>query len=175
MSTINEVFFSHHYPVYPKFRACVWDTGRGTGTWTLSLEQLSEGWAGVLGRSGDIPSGARATLWTFHSPGLGGGDLLRGVKVSLGAVHLPVSPLATGWACFCWGAVGLGMPLTSVPTGCIRSRVPGGILTPFWETWARLISSLDCCCQKGIFSFSLTVFFSLSLLLSIIEHLEGYF
>ena len=42
-------------------------------------------------------------------------------------------------------------------------------------TWARLISSLNCCCQKGIFSFSLTFFFSLSLLLSIIEHLEGYF
>ena len=42
-------------------------------------------------------------------------------------------------------------------------------------TWARLISSFNYCCQKGIFSFSLMVFFSLSLLLSVIEHPEGYF
>ena len=75
------------------------------------------------------------------------------------------------------GAAGLGMPLPSVLTGCIGSRVAeGGVLKPrSGMTWARLISSFNYCCQKGIFSFSLMVFFSLSLLFSIIEHLEGYF
>ena len=76
------------------------------------------------------------------------------------------------------GAAGSGMPLPSVLTGCIGSmvQVGGESLKPSsGMTWARLISSLNCCCQKGIFSFSLTFFFSLSLLLPIIEHLEGYF
>ena len=75
------------------------------------------------------------------------------------------------------GAAGLGMPLPSVLTGCIGSRVAeGGVLKPrSGMTWASLISSLNCCRQKGIFSFSLTLFFSFSLLLAIIEHLEGYF
>ena len=72
-----------------------------------------------------------------------------------------------------WGAAGLGMPLSSVLTGCIGSRVRGrvGLKSQSGMTWAGLISSLNCYCQKGIFSFSLMVFFSLSLLLSVIEHL----
>ena len=68
------------------------------GTRALSLEQLSSGWAGVWGRNGDLSRGARASLWTFHSPSLGGGDLPRGVRASLGTVYLSVSLLTTGWA-----------------------------------------------------------------------------
>ena len=45
-----------------------------------------------------------------------------------------------------WGAAGLGMPLPSVLTGCIGSRVWGAGLKPrSGMTWARLISSLNCC------------------------------
>ena len=71
----------------------------------------------------------------------------------------------------------LGMLLPSVLTGCIRSRARGrgGLKPRSGMTWASLISCLTCYRQKGIFSFSLTFFFSLSLLLPIIEHLEGYF
>ena len=76
-----------------------------------------------------------------------------------------------------WGATGWGMPLPSVLTGCIRSRARGrgGLKPHSGMTWASLISSLTCYRQKGILSFSLTFFFSLSLLLPIIEHLEGSF
>ena len=74
------------------------------------------------------------------------------------------------------GGRGFGQVLPSVLTGCIGSRVwRGRVLSPGLGLGRRLISSLSCCCQKGIFHFSLTVFFSLSLLLSIIEHLEGHF
>ena len=74
-----------------------------------------------------------------------------------------------------WGAVGLGK-FCRVLTGCIGSRVwRGRVLSPDLGLGRGLISSLSCCCQKGIFHFSVTVFFSLSLLLSIIEHPEGHF
>ena len=57
--------------------------------------------------------------------------------------------------------VGLGMSLPSGLTGCIGSRVQGAGLKSWSEmTWAGLISSLNCCCQKGIFSFSHGLFLS---------------
>ena len=67
-----------------------------------------------------------------------------------------------------WGAVGSEMPLPSVLTGCTGTRVLGrGERLKFQSgmTWAGLISSLNCYRQKGIFSFSLTIFFSRSHLL----------
>ena len=72
---------------------------------------------------------------------------------------------------------GLGHAFAQCPDWLNQKQGPGGVgLKPHsGMTWARLISSLNCCHQKGIFSFSLRFFFSLSLLLSIIEHLEGYF
>ena len=69
----------------------------------------------------------------------------------------------------------MGMFLSSVMTGCMGSRVWGVLKFQSGVIWTGLISSLNCCRQKDIFSFSLMVFFSLSLLLSVIEHLEGYF
>ena len=56
-----------------------------------------------------------------------------------------------------------------------KQGLGGGLKPRSGVTWARLISSLNCCHQKGIFRFSLTFFFFLSLLLSIIEHFEVYF
>ena len=75
------------------------------------------------------------------------------------------------------GAAGVGMPLPSVLNSLHRKQGPGmgGLKSRSGMTWARLISSLNCCRQKSIFSCSLMIFFSLSLLLPIIEHLEGYF
>ena len=131
------------------------------------------GWGS--GRSGDFPRGARVSLRTFHSLGLGGGDLPRGARASLGTVHLPVSPLTTGQARFGGGP---SFRACLCPASLLVASEAGsrGVPKP-WSgmAWAGLISSLNCCRQKGIFSFSLTVCFSLSLLFSIIEHLEGYF
>ena len=172
MSTIKEVFFPATTLSTPSSKLV-------SGTLAEWLEPRprrwnnSQGWTGVWGRSGDLSRGTRSSLWTFHSPGLGGGDLPRAARASLGTVHLPVSPLAKSWACFCDG---LWVWACLCPVSQLVASEPGGRLNPrSGMTWARLISSLNCCRQKGIFSFSLTVFFSLSLLLSIIEHLEGYF
>ena len=114
-------------------------------------------------------------------------------RVGLGFwAELGISPEASGhpWGhsifqCPHWpqvghafeGATGLGMPLPSVLKWLHRKQGPGvgGLKSRSGMTWARLISSLNCCHQKGIFIFFLTFFFSLSLLLSIIEHLEAYF
>ena len=82
-------------------------------------------------------------------------DLPRGTRASLGTIHLPVSPLPTGWAHLCGGAVGLGIPLPSVLIGCIRSRVQGGDLKP-WSgmTWAGLKSlSLIAATKKANLAF----------------------
>ena len=67
------------------------------------------------------------------------------------------------------GAAGVGMPLPSVLNSLHRKQGPGmgGLKSRSGMTWARLISFLNCCRQKGIFSFSLMFLFSLSLLLSI--------
>ena len=77
-------------------RAGGWNPGPVIGTTFVGL-----GWGS--GEKWGPPRGARASLWTFHSPGLGDGDLPRGARASLGTVHLPVSSLTTGWACFCGG------------------------------------------------------------------------
>ena len=83
----------------------------GAGTWFPSLDQLSQGRARVL-ESWGPPQGARAFL---------------------GAVHLPMSPLASvqvrlGVGRWLWACL-----LTSVPPGCrVRARGvgEGGGLSP---------------------------------------------
>ena len=139
-------------------------------TWARELEPGSRHWNNScrvgLGFGREVVTSAGAPECPCGHSILqvwGGRDLPRGTRASLGTVHLPVSLLATGWAHLCVGAVGLGIPLPSVLIGCIRSRVWGRDLKP-WSgmTWAGLISSLNCCHQKGRFSFSLTVFSLLS-------------
>ena len=119
------------------------------------------------------------TLWTFHSPDLGGGDLPTSVKAFLGTVHVPVSPTDYRLGMLLLGGRGFGHAFAQCPDSALEAGSgawAGARFKPHsGMTWARLISSLNCCRQKGIFSFSLTFLFSLSLLLSIIEHLEGYF
>ena len=85
----------------------------------------------------------------------------------VGIVHLPVSPVAAGQACP-GGAVGLGLLLPSVLTGCIGSRVRGGVghKSQSGMTWARLISSLNWGHQKGL---------SLSLFLLLLNTLKATF
>ena len=70
-----------------------------------------------------------------------------------------------------WGAAGLGMPLPSVLTGCIGSRVWGAGLKPrSGMTWAGLI--LIAAAKKAYLAF-LSWFFSLlastSLILNILK------
>ena len=79
------------------------------------------------------------------------------------------------------GSCGFGHAFAQCPDWFHRKQGPGvgregvHIKSLSGMTWAGLISSLNCCRQKGIFRFSLMVFFSFSFLLSITEHLEGYF
>lgn len=152
--------------------------GHGLGGWNLGPvawnNSVGLGWGS--GRSGDFPRGATVSLWTFLSS-LGGGTSQGCWWTSLGTVHLPVSLDDTGWEHALGGGLrGLSMPFPQCP-GLAASEAGSGVgLKPrSGMTWARLISSLNCCRQKDIFSFSLTFFFSLSLLLPIIEHSEGYF
>ena len=103
MSTIKEVFF-------PATTPSTLSSELVSGTWAGGLEPRPHRWnnshrvgLGIGGEVGILSRGARLSLWTFHSPGLGGGDLPRHVRASLGTVHLPVAPLTTGWAHFCGG------------------------------------------------------------------------
>ena len=65
------------------------------------------------------------------------------------------------------GGCGFGHAFAQCPDLLHRKEGPelGSLKPCSGKTWARLISSLNCCFQKGIFSFSLTFFFYLSFLL----------
>ena len=70
------------------------------------------------------------------------------------------------------------MFLSSVMTGCMGSRVWGVLKFQSGVIWTGLISSLNCCRQKDIFSFSLMSFSLLDssfLLLNTLLLLEGLF
>ena len=59
-------------------------------------------------------------------------DLPRGARVSLWAVHLPVSPLAAGWT----GFGGFRDAFVQCPSWLHQKEGPGGVLSPgqggFW-------------------------------------------
>ena len=170
VSTIKEVFFPATTLSTPSSKLV-------SGTLAEWLEPRprrwnnSQGWTGVWGRSGDLSRGTRSSLWTFHSPGLGGGDLPRRVRASLGTVHLPVAPLTTGWACFC-GVYGFGHVFVHCPDLLHQKQGPGvgGLKFQSGMTWAGLI--LIAAAKKAYLAF-LSWFFSLlassSLLLNILK------
>lgn len=139
---------------------------RGLGTQLPPLEHLTR-LAEVLGRSRP-PRGARTASVDIPLSRSGEVGTTQGCQASLGTVHLPVSPLATGWACFgSWS----GHAFAQCPNWLWLEAVSHGGLKPCsGMTWASLISSLNCCHQKKHISFSHVLFLS-SLLLSIIEHL----
>ena len=101
MSTIKEVFF-------PATTPSTLSSELVSGTQSGGLEPgpvvgITHSVGLGFGVKWGSLQGARLSLWTLHSPGLGGGDLSRHVRASLGTVHLPVAPLTPGWACFCGG------------------------------------------------------------------------
>ena len=154
------------------------------GTWARGLEPRPHHWnnshrvgLGFWGEVGISPDAPGHPCGHF-SPGLGCWGPPQGCQGVPRDSPSSSVPTSHRLGMLLWEGTGLGMPLPSVLTGCIGSRARvgrAGLKPRSGMTWARLISSLNCCRQKSIFSCSLMIFFSLSLLLPIIEHLEGYF
>ena len=180
VSTIKEVFFPATTPSTLSSKlvfgtwAGGWNPGPIIGTTLVVLGWGSgEKW-GFPQRHQGVPVGIPLSRSGRWGP-------LQGHQGAPGDSPSSSVPIGHRLGMLLWGPAGLGMPLPSVLTGCIGSSVRwwgrrggGGLKPHSGMTWARLISFFNCCRQKGIFSFSLVFFFSLSLLF-IIEHLEGYF
>ena len=179
VSTIKEVFFSANSPTTLSFKL-MFGTRAGVlesrpPHWNNSRRDGLGFW-GEVGMSPDAPGRpcGHSTLQVWE---VGTSPRVSGLPWGQSIFSVPIGQRL---GMFLWGSAGLGMPLPSVLAGCIGSRVwgGGGLKPRSGMTWARLISFLNCCHQKGILSFlSCSFFFSHVpfLLLSIIEHLEGYF
>ena len=70
------------------------------------------------------------TLWTFHSPDLGGGDLPTSVKAFLGTVHVPVSPTDYRLGMLLLGGRGFGHAFDQCPNWLHQKQGPGRRLNP---------------------------------------------
>ena len=133
---------------------------------TLTSELMSRTWAGGLEPG--------SHQWnSSHRVGLG----VRGEPwAPQGHQGIPACSLSSSVPLGCrsdrpwWEAMGLGMPLSS---WLHRKEGLGGVLSPgqggFWPR-----RSCYCCCQKGILSPSLMVFFLFGFIFSVIKYFEGH-
>ena len=177
VSTVKEVFFPATTPSTLSSELVFGTRARGLEPrphhWNNS-RRVGLGFWGEVGISPEAPGRpcGHSTLQVWEvgtSPGVTG---VPGESPSFSV------PIGHRLGCFC-GDRKFGHAFAQCPDSALEAGSgawAGARFKPHsGMTWARLISSLNCCCQKDIFSFSLTFFFYLSLLLPIIEHLEGYF